>query len=221
MPWDDDGNNNGGKDGPRKDSKGPWGGGASNKGRRSIDDSAKDAQGKQADVPPNPWARRDGPSSGGGNNIDDIIDGIQDRLRKIISGGGSSSKGGGSKGGPPKGSWGVVTLLGIGAVVIWLGTGLFRVQEGEVGVVLRFGEMVRTSLPGLQYHLPAPFESVIVQKVAVVNTIDGGMKSEKNGDSAESTLILTGDAEHGSHELYGLMENKRCQRISVHNTQSR
>jgi membrane protease subunit HflK len=204
MPWDNDGNENGRKDGPPKGPKGPWGGGTSSKGRQSNDDSGNDTQGRKDDAPPNPWARRSDPSTSGGNNIDDLIDGIQDRVRKIISGGGSGSKGGGSKGAPPTGNWGAITLLGIGAIVIWLGTGLYRVQEGEIGVVLRFGEMVRTSLPGLQYHLPAPFESVIVQKVAVLNTIDGGMKSEKNGDSADATLILTGD-ENMVHTNYTVL----------------
>lgn len=203
MPWDNDGNDSG-KDSPPKGPKGPWGGGTSGKGRKSIDDSENETQGRKDEATPNPWARRSGPSASGGNNIDDLIDGIQDRVRKIISGGGSSPKGGGPKGAPPKGNWRTVVLLGIGAIVIWLGTGLYRVQEGEIGVVLRFGEMVRTSLPGLQYHLPAPFESVIVQKVAVLNTIDGGMKSEKNGDSVDATLILTGD-ENMVHTNYTVL----------------
>lgn len=199
MPLNNDDGNNGNKDGS---SKGPWGGGSA-KGRRSNDGSSKGAQGKRDDTPPNPWTRREGSSSNNGNNVDDIIDNIQDRIRKIMTGGGSGG-GGGLKGNSPKGNWGMVTLLGAGAVVLWLGTGLFRVQEGEVGVVLRFGEMVRTTLPGLQYHLPAPFESVIVQKVAVLNTIDGGMKTEKNGDSAEATLILTGD-ENMVHTNYTVL----------------
>ena len=189
MPWNNDDDNNGRKGGP---SKGPWGGGTG-KDRRSHNESSKDNQGKRDEPPSNPWTRRENSSShNNGNNVDDIIDNIQDRIRKVMSGGGSS--GGNFKGGSHKGGWGTLALLGIGAVVLWLGTGLYRVQEGEVGVVLRFGEMVRTSLPGLQYHLPAPFESVIVQKVAVLNTIDGGMKVDKNGgDAAEATLILTGD----------------------------
>jgi membrane protease subunit HflK len=199
MPWNNDDDNNGSKDGSPK---GPWDG-ATGKGRQSNDGPSGDSQGKKGNIPPNPWTRREGSSSNSnGNSVDDIIDNIQDRIRKVMSGGGPN--GGGFKGGSPKRNWGVITLLTIGAVGVWLGTGLYRVQEGEVGVVLRFGEMVRTSLPGLQYHLPAPFESVIVQKFAVLNTIDGGMKSEKNGDSAEATLILTGD-ENMVHTNYTIL----------------
>jgi membrane protease subunit HflK len=200
MPLNNDDGNNGNKGGS---SKGPWGGGTE-KGRQSSNGSSKGSTEKGDDGSSNPWTRRQGSSSNSnsGNSVDDIIDNIQDRIRKIMSGGGPT--GGSFKGGAPKGSLRMVTLLGVGALVLWLGTGLYRVQEGEVGVVLRFGEMVRTSLPGLQYHLPAPFETVIVQKVAVLNTIDGGMKMEKNGDSAEATLILTGD-ENMVHTNYTVL----------------
>jgi membrane protease subunit HflK len=204
MSWDNDGENNDGKNGSSKGSKGPWGSGTKGngikKGPRPVEDPSKDSRGPKDNVPQNPWGRREGPSSSGGNNIDDFIDLIQDRVRKIISGGGSNGgqkgggpKGGGFKGGAPKGSWGFAVLLATGAILIWLSTGLYRVQEGEIGVVKRFGEMVRYANPGLQYHLPAPFEAVIVKKVSSLNIIDGGMKSEKNGDSADATLILTGD----------------------------
>jgi len=203
MSWDDHEENKGGKDSPSKGFKGPWGGGASGRGRRSSE-PLKDSHEKKGDVPPNPWAGRSSSSSNNtsGNTIDDLIDRIQERVRKIVSGGGSS--GGNFKGSGPKGGWGFVSLLVGGVFVFWLGTGFYRVQEGEVGVVLRFGEMVRTSLPGLQYHLPAPFETVIVQKVAALNTIDGGLRAEKSGDAPESTLILTGD-ENMVHTNYTVL----------------
>jgi membrane protease subunit HflK len=203
MSLGDDGENDTKKYNPSKGSKGPWGG-ASNKGRQS-EKAEKDASGEKDEAPSNPWGRRDRPSSNGGNNIDDLIDVLQDRVRKLVSGESSPNRkgGGGFKGDVPKGSWKFAALIVVGAIFVWLGTGLYRVQEGEVGVVLRFGEMVRTSLPGLQYHLPAPFESVIVQKVAVLNTIDGGMKSG-NSDSADATLILTGD-ENMVHTNYTIL----------------
>ncbi|MBM3632441.1 MAG: FtsH protease activity modulator HflK [Alphaproteobacteria bacterium] len=200
MPLDNDGN--GDDNTPKGPVKGPWGGN-SNKSRRPTEESAKDSQ-KKENPSPNPWSRRESPGSGNGNSIDDLIDVIQDRVRKMMTGGGGPKSGGFNNGGKSKGNFGLFVLMGLGAFVLWLGTGLYRVQEGEVGVVLRFGEMVRTSLPGLQYHFPAPFESVIVQKIAVLNTIDGGLKTEKNGDSAEATLILTGD-ENMVHTNYTVL----------------
>lgn len=205
MPWDDE--NNDGKDNSSKGSKGPWGNGPK-KGPRPLNEPEKGSRGNRDESPQSPWGRREGSSSNEGSNIDDLIDVLQGRVRKIISGGGSSngnSRGGGSRGsGAPNGNWKFATLLGIAGVMLWLSTGLYRVQEGEVGVVLRFGEMVRSSLPGLQYHLPAPFETVIVQKIDALNTIDGGLKSDKNSDSTDSTLILTGD-ENMVHTNYTVL----------------
>lgn len=203
MLLENDDENNVGQESSQNGTRGPWDGGVK-RGSRPAGETKKDFGGKKDNVPPNPWGRRPGTSSGEGNSIDDLIDAIQDRIRKIISGE-KSSKGGGSKGGgSPKASLGLLTLLGVGAVFLWLGTGFYRVQEGEVGVVLRFGEMVRYSSPGLQYHLPAPFESVIIQKVAALNTIDGGLKVEKSNDSAEANLILTGD-ENMVHTNYTVL----------------
>lgn len=81
----------------------------------------------------------------------------------------------------------VIVLLLIAA---WFASGFYRVQEGEVGVVLRFGKMVRIAQPGLRYRLPAPIEQEIVKNVAVVNKIDSSHTHE--GDT-EQSLILTGD----------------------------
>jgi HflK protein len=44
------------------------------------------------------------------------------------------------------------------AVVLYVGSGLFTVQPGEVGVGMRFGQIVSPTLaPGLHYRLPWPF----------------------------------------------------------------
>jgi membrane protease subunit HflK len=53
-----------------------------------------------------------------------------------------------------------------GLVVLgWLATGFYRVDDAERGVVLRFGEYVETSQPGLRWHLPWP-----VERVELINT---------------------------------------------------
>jgi len=208
MSLDENNDGNGEENTSPKGPKGPWGN-ASNRGRRPANEPEKEMRGRKDAPPQSPWSRWEGSPSNGGNNIDDLIDAFQGRVRKFMSGGGSGNYGD-SRGGngfrrdAPKGSWKIFALLTVGATILWLGTGFYRVQEGEVGVVLRFGEMVRTSVPGLQYHLPAPFESVIVQKVAVLNTIDGGMKAETNGDSVDATLILTGD-ENMVHTNYTIL----------------
>jgi membrane protease subunit HflK len=86
-------------------------------------------------------------------------------------------------------------------LVIWGMTGFYRVQPDEHGVVLRFGQWVRTEeLPGLKYHLPAPIESVLLPKVTRVNSVEVGYRTggdpRRPGaerDVPDESLILTGD----------------------------
>ena len=78
-------------------------------------------------------------------------------------------------------------LIGLFVFIsIWFLSGICRIKEGEVGVIMRFGEVSRTVSPGLNYHFPYPIEKIIIKKVSVYNKIDGG-ENEEHG------LILTGD----------------------------
>jgi modulator of FtsH protease HflK len=76
----------------------------------------------------------------------------------------------------------VVALL---AVVGWLATGIYKVQPDERGLVLRFGQWVRTADPGLNYHLPYPIETVILPKVTQIHQVEVG--------SGAASRMLTGD----------------------------
>ena len=161
---------------------GPWGGG-------SGDDKGDSRE------PKNPCARKPGqfePTP----NIDETID----KLKKKFS----DSWGGGNKGDGNPFSIKTVVAASLVLLALWLATGFYRVQEGDLAVVLRFGEMVRTSGAGLQYHVPAPIERVLIQKVAAVNTIDGGMRTDKNGEATDQSLILTGD-ENMVHTNYTVL----------------
>ena len=64
-------------------------------------------------------------------------------------------------------------LIGL-VVLAWLATSLYRVQPDEKGVVLRFGQWVATTEPGLHVHLPYPIETVLLPKVTQVNQIQLG-----------------------------------------------
>jgi membrane protease subunit HflK len=141
--------------------------------------------------PQNPWgARKAGSNSNNNaNGIDDLIEKFQKRLKDISSGGT-----GGNGDNKRAGTLGLIALLVV-SLGIWLSSGFYRVEEGSVGVVLRFGKKVDITGTGLRYHLPTPIETVIVRKVAVENRIDGGLKvdSNRNNNEGEQTLILTGD----------------------------
>ncbi len=70
-------------------------------------------------------------------------------------------------------------------LLLWLGSGIYRVNSDELGIVMRFGQYSRTALPGLNYHLPAPIESVLIPSVTTVNTVEIGNRA----GSAENPSI--------------------------------
>jgi membrane protease subunit HflK len=141
-----------------------------------------------------PWGSAPGGGNGSGKgptppDIDAIIRDIQNKINKFLPGGSKS-------GGKPI----VLGLIIIG--FIWLASGLYRVGPDEQGVVLRFGKFIKTTQPGLHYHIPLPIESVQTPKVTKVNRIDIGFRSERDSgfsqgggvaDVPQESLMLTGD----------------------------
>ena len=126
-----------------------------------------------------------GPFGGKGPDFEDIIRQGQERLRQILPGGVGAGRG---------------LLLGLIALVaLWLATGFYTVRPDQQGVILRFGEWVRSAQPGLNYHIPWPVESVMTPSVTAVNTLNVGFRDAPDGRGRErpvpeEALLLTGDA---------------------------
>jgi membrane protease subunit HflK len=76
--------------------------------------------------------------------------------------------------------------------IIWISSGIYKVQPDEQGIVLRFGKWVDTEGPGLHYHLPFPLETVLLPKETQINEVrlGGGLLST---DDPHSRQMLTGD----------------------------
>lgn len=110
---------------------------------------------------------------GGGNNAPPPFD-----FRNFTSGGGNLPL-----------RW-IVT----GVLVLWLASGIYQVAPDQQGVVMRFGKLARVTQPGLNYHLPFPFESVMIPNVTRENRINIGFDPQNdNRDIPEESLMLTGD----------------------------
>jgi modulator of FtsH protease HflK len=141
-----------------------------------------------------PWGGGRGNGSGPGPhgpqppNLEELLRRSQDRFRRFLPGGFGTGTG--------------LGIVVIAIIVIWLASGFYRVLPDEEGVVLRFGAYNRTTQPGLNYHLPAPIESVLLPAVTRINRTEIGYRSNE-GTSARSTsglrqvpreaLMLTGD----------------------------
>ena len=80
-------------------------------------------------------------------------------------------------------------------LILWILSGFYKVNANEQGVVLRFGEWVRTTQPGLHYHFPYPIEVAKTPKVTKVNRTEIGFRTVGNSQRMllEESLMLTGD----------------------------
>ncbi|MDL1970836.1 MAG: FtsH protease activity modulator HflK [Candidatus Desulfofervidaceae bacterium] len=93
---------------------------------------------------------------------------------------------------------GLSLVIGI-LIVLWFASGIYIVSPNQVGVVKRFGKMVRMTLPGPHYHLPYPIETVLKPEVAKVRRQEIGFRTISVGPPAkyriipEEALMLTGD----------------------------
>lgn len=89
-----------------------------------------------------------------------------------------------------------LALIGGLIVLAWITAGIYKVQPDEQGVVLRFGRWADTTESGLHYHLPYPFETVLLPKVTQVNQLQLGTVSSAltSGNSgSRDKQMLTGD----------------------------
>jgi membrane protease subunit HflK len=151
-----------------------------------------------------PWGGRPGGGGGGGGgqqppDLEELLRRSQEKVKKIFPGGGGGGGGGlGFGGGGSKKPLILIPLVLLG---LWLASGIYRVQQEEQGVVLRFGEQVAVKDPGLHWHWPSPIETVLTPKVTRVNRVEVGFRSsggavgrgESGREINNESLMLTGD----------------------------
>jgi membrane protease subunit HflK len=107
----------------------------------------------------------------------------QDRLRGVLPGGG----GGFGRGG--------LILLGLIVVAVWLASGIYFVGAFEQGIVLRFGQFVKRTAPGINYHLPWPIESAYTLDVTRQRQINIGYKAADPDDANSSPEDIPAEAD--------------------------
>lgn len=82
-------------------------------------------------------------------------------------------------------------------LLLWLASGIFIVNPGEVGVVTRFGKYDREVKDGPHYRLPFPIESAIIINTELLRTIEVGISADSAKRStqlrAEESSMFTGD----------------------------
>jgi len=132
-----------------------------------------------------PWGQ--GPSSGGQMppDLEEILKKGQEKLKQAMPGGTMGGRG--------------YALLVVLVMVGWLATGFYRVESDEQGVVLRFGQYIKTTNPGLNYHLPYPIEAAFTPRVLAELQENIGFRTRDRGgvvtktDVPDESLMLSGD----------------------------
>ncbi|MGA0034354.1 MAG: FtsH protease activity modulator HflK, partial [Burkholderiales bacterium] len=141
------------------------------------------------------WGRRPGGGNQGPPDLDEIWRQLNRRLSQLLGakgGGNGDSPGGG--GGPSAGAVGGGAGLLVGlVVVVWIASGFYIVNEGQRGVVLRFGKFIDTTPPGPRWHLPYPVESAEVVNVEQVRTVEVGYRNNVKSKVLKESLMLTDD----------------------------
>ncbi|TWO66970.1 FtsH protease activity modulator HflK [Caenimonas sedimenti] len=109
-------------------------------------------------------------------------------------GGGGFGGGGGGNFQPDMKSAGVgAGLIAIVVVVIWMGTGIFIVQEGQQAVITRFGRYNATVGAGFNWRLPYPIERHEVVYVTQIRSVDVGRDSVIRTTGLKESAMLTED----------------------------
>jgi membrane protease subunit HflK len=137
------------------------------------------------------------PAGGGAPDLDELWRDLNRRLNGLFgrrgggSGGGQSGGGGGGFRPNARGAGvGVAMVLAV-AGLIWIGSGAYIVQEGQVAVVTTFGRYSETTLPGFRWRLPWPVQAHEPVDVLSVRTLELGARGR--ADRLKESLMLTDD----------------------------
>ncbi len=87
---------------------------------------------------------------------------------------------------------GMSLIAGI-ALLVWLGSGIFIVQEGQQAVVTTFGRFTNTREAGIQFRWPYPFQAHETVSVTQLQSVDVGRNSVVQATGLRDSSMLTQD----------------------------
>jgi len=140
------------------------------------------------------------PSQDGPPDLDQVWRDFNRRLSGLFGKGGGPRRPNGPFGesGGPSGPSPRQTKIGFGVigaaiVLLWLGSGFFIVQEGQVGVITQFGKYKATAQPGFQWRIPYPIQQTEIVDVSQLRTFEVGFRGNARNKVAPEALMLTSD----------------------------
>ena len=148
--------------------------------------------------PPMPPRGRDNQQ---GNQPPDLEEIFKDFNRKLsgmfggkppVGGGRNSGRNGASPPEMKNAGVGVGVIAGV-AVLIWLGTGFFIVQEGQQAVITQFGKYNSTVGAGFNWRLPYPIQNHELVYVSQIRSADVGRDNIIKSTGLRESAMLTED----------------------------
>lgn len=136
-----------------------------------------------------PWSDR---NKSNPPDLDEVFRSVQKKLSGLFGGDDSNQPPGEGEGL----SLQVLGLIGLGVVILWSMSGFYTVDQGSRGVVTRFGAYSDTTSPGLNWHIPAPFEQVQPINIEQQRFIEVGYlsgNSKASGSVPKESMMLTKD----------------------------
>ena len=109
-------------------------------------------------------------------------------------GGGSGHSGGGGASGLPPFLNGIgLGVVAFVALLIWLGTGFFIVQEGQQAVITQFGKYKSTVGAGFNWRIPYPIQRHELVFVTQIRSVDIGRDNVIKATGLRESAMLTED----------------------------
>ena len=132
---------------------------------------------------------------GGGNGPPDLDELWRNFNQKLGGVFGKRGGGGPSSVQPPSmrqigGGAGLLIVL---ALVVWLGSGFYTVDEKARGVVFTFGKYSETTSPGLRWRAPFPFQAHEIVNLSTVRTVEIGYRNTVKTKVLKESIMLTDD----------------------------
>lgn len=135
------------------------------------------------------------PGNGGAPDLDELWQDLNKKLGGLF--GGKGNGGGGRNAGGPQPEFkgagiGIGLIAGV-AVLIWMGTGFFIVQEGQQAVITQFGKFHKTVNAGINWRLPYPIQRHELVYVSQIKSADVGRDSIVKSTGLRESAMLTED----------------------------
>jgi membrane protease subunit HflK len=141
--------------------------------------------------------QRPRPPNDGPPDLDELWRDFNRRLNGLFRRGGGSGAGGGGGGsdGPSlRGAGAGAGVLGVVALLLWLGSGFYIVPEGHAAAILRFGEFRSLNdRPGFTWRLPYPVEVHELVNVQQLRQVEIGYRSNVKNKVLKESLMLSQD----------------------------